>query len=76
MFIHREEYYRRGEDAEQFAGMAELIIAKQRNGPVGEVEMLWQKDFTRFVDKAPERLQAFDDFNSGTGVGAPGADPF
>ena len=76
MFIHREEYYRRGEDAEQFAGMAELIIAKQRNGPVGEVEMLWQKDFTRFVDKAPERLQAFDDFNSGTGVGVPGADPF
>ncbi len=76
MFIHREEYYRRGEDAEQFAGMAEIIIAKQRNGPVGEVEVLWQKDFTRFVDKAPERLQAFDDFNSGTEAGVAGADPF
>ena len=62
MFIHREEYYRRGEDAEQFAGLAEIIIAKQRNGPVGEIELLWQKEFTRFVDKAPERLQAFDDF--------------
>lgn len=76
MFIHREEYYRRGEDAEQFAGLAEIIIAKQRNGPVGEVELLWQKDFTRFVDKAPERLQAFDDFNSGTEAGIAGVDPF
>ncbi|MDB4863515.1 MAG: replicative DNA helicase [Pirellulaceae bacterium] len=76
MFIHREEYYRRGEDAEQFAGMAEIIIAKQRNGPVGEIEVLWQKDFTRFVDKAPERLQAFDDFNSGAEAGVAGADPF
>jgi len=76
MFIHREEYYRRGEDAEQFAGLAEIIIAKQRNGPVGEIEVLWQKDYTRFVDKAPERLQAFDDFNSGTEAGAVGSDPF
>ncbi|MBA62734.1 MAG: replicative DNA helicase [Planctomycetaceae bacterium] len=76
MFIHREEYYRRGEDAEQFAGLAEIIIAKQRNGPVGEIELLWQKEFTRFVDKAPERLQAFDDFNSGTQAGVAGADPF
>ena len=76
MFIHREEYYRRGEDAEQFAGLAEIIIAKQRNGPVGEIEVLWQKDFTRFVDKAPERLQAFDDFNSGAESGVAGGDPF
>jgi replicative DNA helicase len=71
MFIHREEYYQRGDDAEQYAGQAEIIIAKQRNGPTGEIEMLWQKDFTRFVDKAPERLQAFDDFNA-----VPTGDPF
>lgn len=64
MFVHREEYYHRGEDAEQYAGQAELIIAKQRNGPVGEVELIWRKEFTRFEDKAPERLQEFDDFNS------------
>jgi replicative DNA helicase len=70
MFIHREEYYQRGDDAEQYAGQAEIIIAKQRNGPTGEIEMLWQKDFTLFVDKAPERLQAFDDFNAAA-VGDP-----
>jgi replicative DNA helicase len=63
MFVHREEYFRSGEDRQQFAGQAEIIVAKQRNGPVGDVELLWQKDYTRFVDKAPERLQDFDDYN-------------
>jgi replicative DNA helicase len=63
MFVHREEYYRIGEDREQVAGQAEIIISKQRNGPVGDIELLWQKEYTRFVDKAPERLQDFDDFN-------------
>ncbi len=62
MFVHREEYYRRGEEREQFAGQAEVIIAKQRNGPVGDVELIWRKDFTRFEDKAPERLEEFDGY--------------
>lgn len=64
MFVHREEYYHRGEDAEQYAGQGEIIIAKQRNGPVGDVELVWRKEFTRFENKAPERLQEFDDFNT------------
>lgn len=63
MFVHREEYYRRGEEQAQFAGQAEIIIAKQRNGPVGTVELVWHKDFTRFEDKAPERFSEFDDYN-------------
>lgn len=63
MFVHREEYFRRGEEQEQFAGQAEIIISKQRNGPVGEIELMWRKEFTRFEDRAPERLQVFDDFN-------------
>lgn len=65
MFVHREEYYRRGEDRDQVAGQAEIIIAKQRNGPVGNIELIWRKEYTRFDDKAPDRLQVFDDFNSG-----------
>jgi replicative DNA helicase len=64
MFVHREEYYRRGEDAADVAGQAEIIVAKQRNGPVGNVELVWRKDFTRFEDKAPDRLQVFDNFNA------------
>lgn len=62
MFVHREEYYHRGEDRAQYAGQAEIIIAKQRNGPVGEVELVWEKDFTRFYDKAAERHSEFDDY--------------
>ena len=65
MFVHREEYYHRGDEAEQYAGQAEIIIAKQRNGPVGDVELMWEKQFTRFQDKAPERMQEFDDYNDG-----------
>ena len=64
MFVHREEYYHRGDDASQYAGQAEIIIAKQRNGPVGEIELTWEKEFTRFYDRAPERHSEFDDFAS------------
>ena len=39
MFVHREEYYHRGEEKAQYAGQAEIIIAKQRNGPVGEIPL-------------------------------------
>jgi replicative DNA helicase len=63
MFVHREEYYHRGEEKEAYAGQAEIIIAKQRNGPVGQVPLQWQKDFTRFEDRVPERLQEFDQYN-------------
>ena len=63
MFVHREEYYHRGEEQAQYAGQAELIISKQRNGPVGDIPLVWEKQFTRFADKAPERLEAFDDYN-------------
>ena len=62
MFVHREEYYQRGEDRSQYAGQAEIIIAKQRNGPVGDVQLTWEADFTRFTDRAPERHSEFDDY--------------
>ncbi len=62
MFVHREEYYYRGDDALQYAGLAELIIAKQRNGPTGDIELTWEKDFTRFSDRAPERHREFDSY--------------
>jgi replicative DNA helicase len=51
MFVHREEYYQTNdEDRERVRGQAEIIIAKQRNGPIGDVKLLWQHDFTRFVN--------------------------
>ncbi len=75
MFVHREEYYHRGEEQAQFAGQAEIIIAKQRAGPVGEVELVWRKEYTRFEDKAPERLHEFDEFNSGVAESVPPSPP-
>ncbi len=48
MFIYRNEYY--NPETEQ-RGEAEIIIAKQRNGPVGTVELLYQNSITRFLNK-------------------------
>jgi replicative DNA helicase len=45
-FIHREEYYDR--ENEDLKGKAEIIIAKQRNGPTGVVNLAYLADFTRF----------------------------
>ncbi len=44
-FIYREDYYK---ETEENKGLAELIIAKQRNGPTGTVKMAFLKEFTRF----------------------------
>ena len=61
MFVHRESYYMKGtpEEAEK-ANEAVIIIEKQRNGPTGDVELNWERDFTRFSNKAPERYSEFD----------------
>jgi replicative DNA helicase len=49
----RPEIYEEDEDARaEKAGEAELIIAKQRNGPVGEIALTFLKEFTRFEDRA------------------------
>ena len=45
LFIHREEYY--NEDTDR-RGIAEVIIAKHRNGPTGTVELAFQNELTRF----------------------------
>ncbi|MCC9644467.1 replicative DNA helicase [Rhodopirellula sp. JC740] len=69
MFVHREEYYHRGEDKAQYAGQAEIIIAKQRNGPVGDVELTWEGDFTRFSNRAADHHSEFDDYREFTAPG-------
>jgi replicative DNA helicase len=54
----RSEYYETDEDAKQKkAGEAELIIAKQRNGPTGDVPLSFLKEFTRFENRAREKAQ-------------------
>ncbi|MBQ9371115.1 MAG: replicative DNA helicase [Thermoguttaceae bacterium] len=50
MFVHREEYYHSKEDAEEkgLRGLADIIVAKQRNGPVGDVRLAWVSRYTLF----------------------------
>ncbi|MHB8184198.1 MAG: replicative DNA helicase, partial [Candidatus Desulforudaceae bacterium] len=49
VFIYREEYY--NQETEE-KGIAELVVAKQRNGPTGTVKLAFLKEFTRFVNLA------------------------
>ncbi len=60
MFIYRESVYK---PTEENRGSAELIIAKQRNGPTDTVNLVFLREFTRFENRAPE------DFASGFGGG-------
>ncbi len=49
MFIYRDEYYNPDSDK---AGIAEIIISKQRNGPVGYTDLLFQSNITKFKNPA------------------------
>lgn len=47
MFLYRDDYYNKDTD---IPGVAEVIIAKQRNGPIGTVSMAWIAEQTKFAD--------------------------
>ncbi len=49
MFLYRDDYYNKDTDK---PNVAEVIIAKQRNGPIGTIELLWRPEYTKFVNMA------------------------
>ena len=51
MFIYRDDYYNKETEK---PGVAEIIIAKQRNGPIGTVELAWLADYTKFANLQKE----------------------
>ena len=48
MFIYRDEYYNKEESKSK--GITELIVAKQRNGPIDKVELVWLPQYTKFAN--------------------------
>jgi replicative DNA helicase len=52
MLLHREDYYHRGEDGYEPDNTAEVIIAKQRNGPTGTVKLTFMEKCTRFENQS------------------------
>ena len=63
MFIYRDDYYKTASDEEEMAekamnkGEAVIIVAKNRNGPVGDVKLLFQNNITKF--KNPVKTDTF-----------------
>jgi replicative DNA helicase len=51
MFLYRDDYY---DDASDREGIADLILAKHRNGGIGTVELTFQKQYPRFQSYARE----------------------
>lgn len=55
MFIYRDDYYNHDTDKK---GVSEIIVAKQRNGPIGTVELAWLPEYTKFANlERPRRDQ-------------------
>jgi len=58
ILLHREDYYHRGKEDYQPDNKAQLIIAKQRNGPTGNVELTFMEKYTRFETRSYEEEPA------------------
>ena len=52
ILLFREEYYKPSDENQ---GIADIIIAKQRNGPVGTIKLTFLKEYTKFADMAREK---------------------
>jgi replicative DNA helicase len=69
IFVHREEMFAdpKAESTEKKKGQAEIIIGKQRNGPIDNVDLRFVKEYARFENPAPAGLEVYipaDDGNS------------
>ena len=54
MFIYRDDYYNKDSDKK---GISEIIIAKQRNGPIGTVDLVWLPEYTMFRNKEKDHKE-------------------
>ncbi len=59
MFIYRDDYYNNETSTEK--GIAEIIIAKQRNGPIGTIKLAWLADLTKFANSTKRPKDGTED---------------
>lgn len=84
MFVHRPEHYEilQYDDGSATAGTAELIIGKQRNGPIGSVRVAYLKEYARFenlafgTDSAPDFASSISNFNTVPALNSSDEAPF
>ncbi|MCK4639383.1 MAG: DnaB-like helicase C-terminal domain-containing protein, partial [Bacteroidales bacterium] len=65
LFIYRPEYYNieEYEDGNTTTGIAEINIAKNRNGPLADIRLRFIKNYAKFVDIEPDEYESFDSQN-------------
>ena len=51
MFLYRDDYYNKDTET---PNIAEVIIAKQRNGPIGTIQLMWRPELTKFANLAKQ----------------------
>lgn len=77
-FIHRPEYYKiyQDEKGNDLHGMAEIIIAKHRNGAVGDVLLRFKSEFARFQNPDDDMIVPLEgEVLRGSGMNDPGMTP-
>ncbi len=67
--IHRDWYYKR--EDESLKNKATLIIAKQRNGPVGDIDLAFFGEYALFTNPAPENMEVAQDMGGNTALTLP-----
>ena len=55
IFLYRDDYYNKDSDRK---GIADIMIRKQRNGPLGDVELVWLPEYTKFANPMDDRDRA------------------
>ena len=62
LFIYRDEVYNK--NSQEAPGMSEIIIGKQRNGPIGVVKLLFSGEFAKFIDLNKKKNNRYDDYDN------------
>lgn len=59
LFLHRDDYYRQKEDPDaQLDGLAQMIIAKNREGQTGDINLIWLPEFTSFAQQSNDKWES------------------